>query len=223
MRGHRPDGKEENLPPGSVPRSCAAWVMLGEQLVTLAPQETRQVRVGLEIPEDATGTYWAKLYVEEISAPEPTARQVGGRTYRVFLVQRAGIRIFENVPGTTQPDARVTLVSPEQREDGTAGVLVSVENSGNMLLRCDGRVELRNSGGGVVETLLLGSDGEFWIYPGAKRDLFAPLKAKLPPGACTALAIVDFGGDHLVAGDAVLPVAESSGAGYVFDLKTPEE
>ena len=46
-----PDGTEENLPPGTVLRSCAPWVALGEQVVELAPGEARHLTFNLSVPD----------------------------------------------------------------------------------------------------------------------------------------------------------------------------
>ena len=200
------DGSEENLPPGTLARSCAPWLALTDQILELEPGEVRRVVIGLDVPHDAEGSYWAKMYIEETSQPQPSETRMGGRTYQVFLMQRVGIRIFEDVPGTENVDARITNVAVSHDDEGRPLVLVSVSNTGNMLLRCSGSVELRNSGGTVAETLLLGTEGKFSVFTDGKRELSAAIDMELEADTYTALAVVDFGGDHLVAGDAVFRV-----------------
>lgn len=200
------DGTEENLQPGTLARSCATWVTLGNEVLELGPNETARVSVATDVPKDADGSHWAKIYVEEISAPQPSVTRAGDRTYQVFLVQRMGIRVFQDVPGTEQPDARITNVDIGRDEDSHSRVLVSVQNTGNTLLRCSGYVEIRDSVGAVSESLPLGTEGRFTVFPEGARDLTVALPANLAPGTYTGLAIVDFGGDHLVAGDAVFRV-----------------
>ncbi len=199
-------GTEENLPPGTIPRSCAPWITLNDEILELGPKETWRTSLRLEVPPGAEGSYWTKLLIEEISKPQPTRTVVDERTYEVFLMQRVGIRVFEDVPGTEVVGARITNVGVHQDDDDSSRVLVSVENTGNTLLRCTGTVELRESGGTVVEILPLGPGGTFSIFPDSHRKLVAPFEAEFPLGTYVALAIVDFGADHLVAGDTVFRV-----------------
>ena len=199
------DGREAELILGTLARSCAPWVELGPELIELAPGETRNVFFDLSTPLDARGSYWTKLYIEEISTPEPTQQAMSGRTYQVFMRQRMGVRIFEEVPGTAVPAMIVERVQIESSPDAR-DVILSVVNTGNVLLRCRGWIELRNSAGEVVETLLPAADGQFTIFPDSRRELTAKSKKELAPDTYTVLAIVDYGGDALVAGEEILEV-----------------
>jgi len=203
-----PDGRETELAPGENPRSCARWTVLRDQFLELAPGESKPARLELEVPAGSEGSYWTKLYIEEVSMPERSVREMGGRKYTVFMKQRLGIRLFEDVPGTGRLDATVTEVAVHEDAPGVPGVRVGVTNPGTLIARCTGKVELRDTAGKIVATLPLGSRGEFWVYPDSRRDLSAVAPGPLAPGTYTALAIVDFGGDHLVAGDAIYRTAE---------------
>jgi hypothetical protein len=208
-----PSGQEVELPAGQHPRSCAAWTTLPTQFLELAPGASQRMGVEVAVPGDAVGSYWTKIYIEETSQPEPAVRQINGRSYSVFMKQRLAIRLCEDAAGTGTLAARVANVTIPAVKAGIPGVQVTVENSGTRIARCSGRVELRDNGGGVLETLPLGSRGEFWVYPGSNRELSVEATAPLPAGVFTALAIVDFGAEYLVAGDAVFRVAENAGAG----------
>jgi hypothetical protein len=199
------DGREEDLPVGTADRSCAPWILLEQPFLDLDPGQVKQVTLRVSVPEDAGGSYWTKLYLEETSTPEPMTSSNAGRTYQVYMKQRMGVRVFEDVAGTGHSDALVSKVSvrPGTRERVFAA---RVENSGNALLRCQGRIEIRDKNGAALETLKLGSNGEFLLFPGSPRDLTVPSHTPLGAGTYTALAIVDFGGEHLVAGEEVFNV-----------------
>jgi hypothetical protein len=70
-------------------------------------------------------------------------------------------------------------------------------------------VELRDGWGAVAGELAVGGPTGFVVFPGGGRDLEVAAVTPVPPGTYTALAIVDFGGDHLVAGDAVFEIPGS--------------
>lgn len=201
-----PGGEEEDLPAGTTFRSCARWMDLEDQLIELQPGETRPASFLMAVPDTARGSYWTKLFLEEISTPEPREQRVRGRSYQVFIKQRMGVRIFQEVPGTVKAEALVSLVRVDETPQGSRQILTRVVNSGNALLDCRGRVELRNSRGDVAETLTCGTEGTFWVFPGAYRDMTVTSRGDLPPDTYTAVAIVDFGGDHLVAGEEVFRI-----------------
>ena len=200
------DWREEDQKPGTLERSCAPWIDLNESLLEIKPREIRRVALQMTVPDSARGSYWTKLYIEEISNPETLSRRIEGRSYQVFMKQRLGVRIFEDVPGTEHPDALVTAVGVTGAKAGERSVAVRVENAGNSVLHCQGRVELRNSSGEIAQTLPLGSDGEFMMFPQTERNLIVASGASLPPGTYTALVVVDFGGDHLVAGEEIFRI-----------------
>lgn len=204
------DGREEDIRLGTLPRSCAPWVTLGTELLDLPPGEMRQVTIDLAPALDAHGSYWTKLYIEEMSTPEPIEEEHAGRRYQVFMRQRMGVRIFEDVPGTSTPGLLVTNVKVGSSTLDDRSVAMAVENTGNALLRCNGWIEVRNSQGDVVETLKPGTDGRFLVFPGATRQLSASSTLRLPEDTYTVLALVDFGGETLVAGEEIFEVRRST-------------
>lgn len=205
------DGREEDIALGALPRSCAPWVTFGTELLDLPAGEMRQVTIDLAPPLDARGSYWTKLYIEEMSTPEPIVQEHAGRRYQVFMRQRMGIRILEDVPGTCAPDLLVTHVKVGSSTVDDHSVAVAVENTGNALLRCNGWIEVRSSWGEVIETLTPGTDGRFLVFPGAKRELSASSTLRLPADTYTVLALVDYGGETVVAGEEVFEVRRSTG------------
>jgi hypothetical protein len=201
------DWQETDQPPGSLERSCAPWCDLSAGLLEIGPGEVRKISFSVNVPQQARGSYWTKLYIEEISTPETLRRRVAGRSYAVFMKQRMGVRIWEDVPGTENPDALVNAVAVAAGpKPGGRTVRVGVENTGNSVLQCQGRIELRGSDGRTAETLPLGSKGEFILFPQGQRNLTAVSDLPLPPGTYTALAVIDFGGNHLVAGEEIFRV-----------------
>lgn len=198
-----PDGTEEEILVGGHPRSCAGWVLLSEQLLELKPGESEEIPIILEVPAGARGSFWSKLAVEEIAGPIPGSDSRGTRSHRTLTPQRIGIRIFESVPGTTHRLAKIedVMVRSITTEEFPV-VHMQVKNVGNSLLHCRGWVELLDSDGAAVDTLRAGKTGRFTLFPDGYRILEATARRPLRPGNYTALAIIDLGGDHLMAGDA---------------------
>ncbi|MEZ4648579.1 MAG: hypothetical protein R3E97_07280 [Candidatus Eisenbacteria bacterium] len=204
------DGGEQDIPLGRLDRSCAPWVHLDSDLLDLAPGEMRQIDLDVTPAEDAEGSYWTKLYIEEVSVPQPMVEEHQGRRYEVFMRQRMGVRIFVDIDGTEVRDLIVTNVNVEQREDGNSEVVLIAENTGNSFLHCNGWFELRTSRGERVDTFRPKADGRFLVFPGGARMVTAPVPRNLDDGTYTVLAVVDYGGESLVAGEQVLTVTPSS-------------
>lgn len=201
-----PQGIEEEVAPGSLNRSLVDWISLHNQVLELQPGESREVTLNLEVPADAEGSYWSKLYMEETSTPSSAKGGRDGRSYSVFMRQRVAVRIFEDVAGTGTLDATIRRVEATGVSEGRPQLSVRVENPGTLIARCKGHIELQDLQGAVLEELPLGTRGEFWVFPGGVRELTAQVEHSLAPGTYTALAVVDFGGEHLVAGDAVITI-----------------
>lgn len=201
-----PDGQEEDVALGVLARSCAPWVDLEADLLDLAPGELRQVALDLTPSAEASGSYWTKVYIEEVSVPEPVVEEHSGRRYQVFMRQRMGVRIFQEVPGTVVPELVVTNVDVALGGESQRMVALTAENRGNSLLRCQGWVELRTSRGELVETVRPSADGRFLVFPEGRRIIRAGLPPNLEAGTYSVLAIVDYGGESLVAGEQVLTI-----------------
>jgi hypothetical protein len=203
-----PDGAEQDLPLGTLERSCAPWLTLEGPLVELAAGGSRTVALRFAVPSEARGSYWTKLYVEEMSQPEPVKKEVEGRRYQVYIKQRMGVRVFADLPGTAEREAIVKKVTVTTGPKGRL-ITMRVVNPGRMLLRCQGRIELRDARGMIAQVLKVGSNGEFLVFPGAERELSVQDAVPLSAGTYTALALVDYGGEQLVAGEELFKVAET--------------
>ena len=190
------------LAPGKCKRGCAEWMSISPLNLDLGPKESKNVRITLTVPEDAKGTYWAIVFVEQSSKPTPIRKLKGGYSFQVNVKPRWLVRIHENIPGTADKKGRITDISlSPQAEKNPLKIAVEFENTGNTLLRCNGRVEIRDAEGNDVETVQIGSKGRFSVYPDGKRLVSGSLSGKLSPGDYIALAIVDYGGEELVAGE----------------------
>lgn len=195
-------GKELFLEPGKVSHSCSKWIKLAYEKLELAAGESRFVRFTISVPKRRTGTYWGMIFVEQTSKPTLKTVEVKGRKFNITFLQRIGIRIYQNNPGTGIVEGKISYV--EVKEGESLKVKLKFQNTGNTLLKCKGRVEIRNENGETVETLDL---GYFSVYPEGERDLEASINGKLKKGQYTALVIIDFGSaEYLVAGERIFNI-----------------
>lgn len=206
-----PDGQEREQSPGSVERGCASWLSLSPVgMVSLKGGESREVRMTLDTPPRISGSYWAKVYIEESSRPEPIVQQKGDVGMTLFIRQRWEIRVHEQVPGTARIDAEVMNMALARDRAERPTLQVALENLGNSMVLCQGRLEIRDEGGELVSEQALNSTEapNFRLYPEKERVLTTLLPPELTPGTYTALAIVEYGDEGITAGQMEFEISD---------------
>lgn len=199
-----PDGKESFLEPGKVERSCGKWIELAPEEFELMANETKTVRFNLTIPSGKTGTFWAMIFIEQTNKPTIKTAQKGQQQFNIISFQRVGVRIFEDTPDSVKGEGRITQVSVEKaQKEEFLKVGLRFENKGDMLLKCKGSVDIKNQKGETVDKTNV---DEFNCYPKAERVVTAFFKKELLTGQYTALAVIDYGAEYLVAGEALFKV-----------------
>ncbi|MBU1146924.1 MAG: hypothetical protein KKD11_01070 [Candidatus Omnitrophica bacterium] len=198
------DGKELFLDPGEVERTCATWLEVAPEELELAPDESRAIRFKIKVPAEKKGTYWGMVFVEQISKPTIKTAKKGDHQFNILSFQRVGVRIFENAPGAEKSEGKINAVNVRwDKENEFFKIGLVFENEGEILLKCKGTIEVKDMTGETVATAEL---QEFNSYPLAARTREIFIKETLPPGQYTALAVVDYGEEYLVAGETVFEV-----------------
>jgi hypothetical protein len=188
-----PSGELRFFEPGTLPRSAADWISVSPSRFRLEKGEAMEVRFAIDVPHGVEGTYWAMIFAE--SSPRPVVEE--GET-TVTRTMRVGIQIMETPAGTEERDGRITDIDLLSLDP--LMVTIDFENTGNVRLRPEGRLEIRDTTGETVRNIPI---EEFLVLPGGKRCLSIvdrEGRERLPPGRYIALGIIDFGGDFLVAG-----------------------
>lgn len=203
---YRPDGSEAELDPGSVSRSCSDWISISPKFMELEPNGSRNARISLNVPEDADGTYWAMIYVEQSSKPTPKEAQGSGYTFQINVYPRWAVRILESVPETEEKGGQITDVTiTRESETKPLTAIVEFENTCNSKLRCKGWLEIRDESGETIEKIEF---KDFSVYPESKRINEAEIPVTLKPGEYSVLAVIDYEGEYLVAGEAFFEITE---------------
>lgn len=197
--GLTPTGQLFYPEPGRVGRSLAGWLTVSPPEFTMGPNKTQIVRYRLQAPKEIGGTYWGALFFSNIAMPAGRSSSgVGLRTAaRVALLidattVRGGIsegRITGMHSGTAQ--GRIVL-----RAD--------FANTGNTLLRVKGRFEVKDLKTNRIAAKIPVAEAP--VLPGDTRQLSAECPADLAPGAYLGMAILDYGGRNVVAGQRAFKV-----------------
>lgn len=191
-----PDGDVILMPIGSHPRSLNPWLSLSELAFTFGPQESREIAYAVELPADLEpGSYWGLLFVESAPA-DRDGRPPQGIAIRSKV--RMGHVIYLDV-GELELAGEITTVDYRAADgDAPAEVRVGFRNSGNAVMTLRGRVEVRGADGALLRDLHADPQPTF---PGFDTTVSFALEEPLAAGEYALLALLDFDGDALVAGE----------------------
>lgn len=202
-------GAVDAIEPGgsASPDSAASWIGVNPQRFTLAKGEKKMVTISIATPKSASEMplkeYRAMVFTETTDTNKAQT-SAPGRELQVRVIGRIGTKVFIRNPRVTaEADCEVTNM--EQTEvDGKRAVTIRTVNKGNVHIQSDNAtITFRDPSGAAVETMPL---PPFSILPGKSRvvsfQLPEPGKSKLQPGKkYNALAVIDYGGSDLVAGE----------------------
>ncbi|MBC7169404.1 hypothetical protein H5T54_00510 [Candidatus Bipolaricaulota bacterium] len=189
-------GGNRFYPPGTLPRSLAAWLSVAPGSFSLGPGETREVRGTLHVPADApVGTHWGIVFVHG----EPRPVDHGGTT--VMVARRIGIKVYATV-GTAPAQGQVRRL--EFGGLNPLWVVMEFANPGVVNLRqVRSEVQIYDSQGGQVVQI---EPDPFPCLPGGVRRLVVETELRPAPGMYLVVARVDPGGEEIIAAQAYLRV-----------------
>jgi hypothetical protein len=193
-------GENRYYPLGTLPTSCGSHVKVFPSVLLLDARSAQTVRVTVDSADAIPRGCYTILFVE--TPPGTHGPSVSGIAYSV----RYGIKLY--VERETPPIGEVTAVSIDRQPDATAEsdsgrqLTVAFHNSGARQTMTHGSVEVRRLDDSVVAKLDV---PEFPTLPGATRRLAMPLPT-LPKGRYVLLALLDYGGQEIAAGQVSLEV-----------------
>jgi P pilus assembly chaperone PapD len=193
-------GANQFRPLGSVAGSCGGQIEVFPAAVRIDAHATEAVRVSFT--GTAATSCWAIVFIQ---ANEPPRQP--GRQSQVTYVIRTGVKVYVQPERAVRSGevSAVRLVTVQQSAADSSSVR-SVEvlflNTGEAHLRTAGAIEVRNADNQVAAKLSIAS---FPIAPHDTRRLLLPLP-QLPPGRYIVLALLDYGGAEIAAGQAELEI-----------------
>jgi hypothetical protein len=187
-----PSGNYLFAAPGRTPYSLAKDISINPREFDIQPGAFTQVRFSLNVPASANGEYNNLVFF----TTRPTRGGSG-----LSIVERIASKIYVLIPNTLKVAGEVDDVTTQAEADGEH-YLVGFHNTGNAHVYLSGRVEIKQ-GAAIVDRVTF--PAALLVERGGKRVIDAVGK-KLPPGSYSVVAMVDYGGTNLVAGQANLTV-----------------
>jgi P pilus assembly chaperone PapD len=183
------NGDNRFLPAGSTGYSCGAMLTASPLSIRIEPHTSRVVRVGIQDAAALTKECWDIFFVEEI----PGRTTVKGNSLQYIF--RTGVKVYVAPSGLAR-DGAVENMAVE----GVATkrqIAISFHNTGGMNLVAKGRLEFRRLDNSLATEVPI---ADFPTLPGATRKITVDVPSGLATGDYVVLALIDFGGAELVAG-----------------------
>lgn len=209
------NGDNRFLPAGSTGTSCGTMLNANPVSIRVEPRTARIIRLAVQGTVSLRKECWDIFFVEEVP------QRMGTRGNSLQYIFRTGVKVYVAPPGLSR-DAAVEGMAVEEvpvvpavpaaapsASAPAAAQLVSASpspkrqisirfrNTGGMHLLAKGHLEFRRLDNSVATRVPI---PEFPTLPGAVRKVAIDVPADLATGDYVVLALIDFGGADLVAG-----------------------
>jgi hypothetical protein len=203
------NGDNRFLPAGTSGASCGAMLSASPLSIRIEPHTSRIIRLGVPNATALAKECWDIFFVEEL----PQRAPVKGNSLQYIF--RTGVKVYVAPPGLAR-DGQVENMAVEDvpitpaastapvKPSVTAGppatkrqISIRFHNTGGMHLLAKGRLEFRRLDNTLAMQIPI---TEFPTLPGATRKVMVDVPSGLAAGDYVVLALIDFGGAELVAG-----------------------
>jgi len=191
------DGTNHFDDPGTSERSNAGWITFVPKRLQIPPGRTAEIRFEVRVPEEAAldGTYWSMLMVEEVQPPDPESRQgVGPRRRPLHQVVRYGVQCVTHIQGPGSDALRLLQTRLVPGADGSAELLLDVENEGARWAAPTPWAEVFDHDGALVGRYTAEKKR---LFPGTSVRFRMALGA-LASGEYQVLVVLDDGGPEVL-------------------------
>ena len=203
------NGDNRFLAAGSTGTSCGANLSVSPLSIRVEPHTSRVIRLGIQSAAPVTKECWDIFFVEEVP------RRASAKGNSLQYIFRTGVKVYVAPPGLARDGAVENMAIEDVPVPRTTAsttpattvanvpaatkrqISVVFHNTGGTHLLAKGRLEFRRIDNSLAAQVTI---PEFPTLPGATRKVMLDVPAGLTPGDYVVLALIDFGGAELVAG-----------------------
>jgi len=184
------NGEIKYFEAGSTARSCADWITVSPNLVTLQPNEQISVNVTMLVPNDNSSTKWAVLFVQ--SAREQTGAEAIDKDVQMGMMVslRIAVPIYQSPRSNTLFNGTLEGLTEFIGEDGKRTYKTQIINLGDKILNCKVYFTISN-----LETAeeFTSDPIEFSLLPESNKHIEYTVDQPLEIGNYSVAAILDYG------------------------------
>jgi P pilus assembly chaperone PapD len=203
------NGDNRFLPAGKSGSSCGAMLTASPLSIRIEPHTSRIIRLGVQNAATLSKECWDIFFVEEV----PQRASIRGNSLQYIF--RTGVKVYVAPPGLRRDgavegmDVEEVAVRPAASSTSAAKpaslassatkkqISIRFHNTGGTHLVSKGRLEFRRLDNSLAMQVPI---AEFPTLPGAVRKVMVDVPNGLAAGDYVVLALIDFGGTELVAG-----------------------
>ena len=202
------NGDNRFLPTGASGASCGEMLSVSPLSIRIEPHTSRIIRLGVQNAAALSKECWNIVFVEEV--PQRAAAGTNSLQY----IFRTGVKVYVAPPGLKRDGAVEDMAVEDVPIAATAAsktpvkvvaapvatkkqISVRFHNTGGMHLLAKGRLEFRRLDNSLATQVPI---EEFPTLPGSTRKVMVDVPSGLAAGDYVVLALIDFGGAELVAG-----------------------
>ena len=203
------NGDNRFLPAGTSGTSCGAMLSVSPLSIRIEPHTSRIIRLGVQNAATLSKECRDIVFVEEV--PQRAAAGANSLQY----IFRTGVKVYVAPPGLKRDGAVEEMAVEDVAVPATASSTTAVKtvgaapattkkqisvrfhNTGGMHLLAKGRLEFRRLDNSLAAQVPI---AEFPTLPGAIRKVMTDVPSGLASGDYVVLALIDFGGAEIVAG-----------------------
>jgi len=184
------DGKQIRMKAGESDRSLADWLTINPSILTLNPNEEKEIDVIITVPKDGNATKWGMIYVQ--AATEQQENPLDKQLATGILIKPRIVILVNQSPKTNNKYfAKINdLKEVTSKNDSTRAFEVVVENTGDKII--EARVQL------AIANLETANEQKFKkemkrVFPGEKRNFILTIPKNAGQGKYALAAILDYG------------------------------
>lgn len=174
-------------------RSCKDWIVLNPSFFELNSNESKEVKVSMQVPPGQNNTRWAIIYVQPTEEQTSMAADKAMRT-GIKIKPRIGIRVVQSPKSNTNYNATISdLKEVTQSKDSLRTFEVKVSNIGDKVI--EGKVYLILSDLATAKEIKT-KPTRVSVLPDNKRIVKLRMPPNVPPGKYSLAAILDYGNNY---------------------------
>lgn len=202
-------GDNRFLAAGTSGFSCGPMLTESPASIRVEPHSAGVLRLAVQNAAALRKECWDIFFIEEL----PQRASLKGNSLEYIF--RTGVKVYVAPPGLTRDGAVENMAVEDVPAAASHGspiparlpaggqtsakrrIVIRFHNTGGMNLLAKGRLEFRGLDNALVAQAPI---DEFPTLPGTTRKVSVDVPPGIPPGDYIVLALIDFGGAELVAG-----------------------
>ena len=191
-------GHKQIMERNSTRFSCTEWLQPEANFFPLNPNESRVVKITMQVPDDDYSTRWATMYLQTTEEQTSFNADNSNMTVGMSVSARIAVQVFRYPVKTLAPIVKISqLKETETSSHENRKFTVLIENSGVTMVDCKVTFVALNLRTAEKEIF---KPRQIRIYPSFPRLVNFALPKTLPAGEYALSALLDYGDKNILEG-----------------------